>query len=153
MTLNHSIQQNIYLYYTYIPQNNSVDLPRVPYTQLPYLQEIIWLFRPISGLISTSRVVIPRHGQPGLNENWSNKAINLSKESETKEILCNTFMVPLCTKHRDNGVHIYINKLGLLINKSILLRNPVRAPFQELLVGAAIPSAHGGQGRQVPGGK
>ena len=69
-----------YIYYTYIPQNNSVDLPRVP-----YLQEIIWLFRPISGLISTSRVVIPRHGQPGLNENWSNKAINLSKESETKK--------------------------------------------------------------------
>ena len=48
-------------------------------------------------------------------------------------------------------MHIYINKLGLLINKSILLRNPVRAPFQELLVGAAIPGAHGGQGRQVPG--
>ena len=102
---------------------------------------------------------------PGLNENWSNKAINLSKESETKEILCNTFMVPLCTKHRDNGVikkhsyinavhiiciAIYINKLGLLINKSVLLRNPVRAPFQELLVVAAIPGAHGGQRRQVP---
>ena len=34
----------------HIPQNNSVDLPRVPYTQLPYLQEKIWLFRPISGL-------------------------------------------------------------------------------------------------------
>ena len=42
------------------PQNNSVDLPRVPYTQLPYLQVKIWLFRPISGLISTSRVVIPQ---------------------------------------------------------------------------------------------
>ena len=50
-------------------------------------------------------------------------------------------------------IYIYINKLGLLINKSILLRNPVRASFQELLVGAAIPGAHGGQGRQVPGGK
>ena len=23
----------------HVPQNNSVDLPRVPYTQLPYLQE------------------------------------------------------------------------------------------------------------------
>ena len=141
----------------HVPENNSVDLPRVPYPQLPYLQEKIWLFRPISGLISTSRVVIPRHGQPGLNENWSNKAINLSKESETKKILCNTFMVPLCTKHRHNGVikkhsyinavhiiciYIYINKLGLLINKSILLRNPVRAPFQELLVGTARPGAH-----------
>ena len=39
-------------------------------------------------------------------------------------------------------MHIYINKLGLLINKSILLRNPGRAPFQELLVGAARPGAH-----------
>ena len=35
--------------------------------------------------------------------------------------------------------------------KYILLRNPVRAKFQELLVGAAIPGAHGGHGRQVPG--
>ena len=43
-------------------------------------------------------------------------------------------------------MHIYINKLGLLINKYILLRNPVRAPFQELLVGAARPGAHRGQG-------
>ena len=113
VTTNHSIYTTKHIYILHVlPQNNSVDLPRVPYLQEPYLQEKIWLFRPISGLISISRVVIPRHGQPGLNENWSNKAINLSKESKTKEILCNTFMVPLCTKYRDNGVikkHSYIN--------------------------------------------